>query len=609
MRWGVAGAVCVAVLGPLVPAYAAGNGSIDYVETTKDGDVRLLFSVDGLPAGVAPDLDSVEVSVDGQPVDATAAPAEAGSIARTTVLALDVSNSMAGAKFTAAKEAAAAFIDTAPEDLSIGLVTFAGEVTTVQTPTTDHGSVEGAIATLSLSRSTELYDGVLQAVDVAGDEGSRSVLVLSDGADTSRTPVSEVVDTAAAAGVHVDVVALGRSTAHHSALESIADAAGGTVVAADRAASLESFFMAQADALAQQLLVEFTVDEGAAGEASVEASVTARGQRYTDSAFVQLEVASTSSAPVGPQQVERSAPAFAADERVLYGGAAALGLGLAVVLALVFLGRPQQKQTFAERQLAHYSTGRPSSAGPAPRVAMTATPVNVRGSAVAVAGRIVGKGDVEARLTKRLMGAGISMTAAEWLLLHAGVAVAAGLLGLVLGGALLMVFALFLGAVGPWLFLSLKRTRRVKAFNAQMADTLQVMSGGLSAGLSLPQAVDTVVREGSEPMAGELKRALIEQRLGVDIEDALDGVADRMESRDFRWIVMAIRIQREVGGNLAELLLTVAATLREREYLRRQVLTLSAEGRLSAWILGGLPPAFVAYLALARPDYLRPMLT
>jgi len=82
-----------------------------------------------------------------------------------------------------------------------------------------------------------------------------------------------------------------------------------------------------------------------------------------------------------------------------------------------------------------------------------------------------------------------------------------------------------------------------------------------------------------------------------------------MQSNDFKWVVMAIRIQREVGGNLAELLNTVAATLREREFLRRHVRALSAEGRLSAWILGGLPPAFLGYLTLTKPDYTNPMYT
>src|SRR5829696_782638 len=82
-----------------------------------------------------------------------------------------------------------------------------------------------------------------------------------------------------------------------------------------------------------------------------------------------------------------------------------------------------------------------------------------------------------------------------------------------------------------------------------------------------------------------------------------------MESVDFEWVVMAIRIQREVGGNLSELLNKVAETIREREYLQRQVKTLSAEGRLSVWILGGLPPAFTAYLALVNPSYVSPLFT
>ena len=166
---------------------------------------------------------------------------------------------------------------------------------------------------------------------------------------------------------------------------------------------------------------------------------------------------------------------------------------------------------------------------------------------------------------------------------------------------------LLLGAFLPFFYLSFKASRRIKNFNGGLAETLQIIAGGLQAGLSLSQAIDTVVKEGAEPIASEFQRAIIEQRLGVEIEDSLETVAARMESVDFKWVVMAIRIQREVGGNLAELLLTVSATLREREYLRRQVAVLSAEGRLSAWILGGLPPFFVAYLTLTRPTYIAPM--
>ena len=102
-------------------------------------------------------------------------------------------------------------------------------------------------------------------------------------------------------------------------------------------------------------------------------------------------------------------------------------------------------------------------------------------------------------------------------------------------------------------------------------------------------------------MAGELRRALVEQRLGIDISDALEGVGHRMDSEDFGWVVMAIRIQREVGGNLAEILHTVADTLREREYLRRQVKALSAEGRLSGLHPDRLPPLIGLYMYLRQP--------
>ena len=187
----------------------------------------------------------------------------------------------------------------------------------------------------------------------------------------------------------------------------------------------------------------------------------------------------------------------------------------------------------------------------------------------------------------------------------------AGIFGLLLGGGdiLFMGIGLLLGLALPWLYLSFKRKRRLSAFKNQLADTLQLMAGSLSAGLSLAQSVDTVVREGNDPMAAEFRRALMETRLGVEIEDALSGVAERMGSVDFEWVVMAIRIQRDVGGNLSELLNKVAETIREREYLERQVKTLSAEGRLSVWILGGLPPGFLAYLGLANPSYVSPLFT
>ena len=232
-------------------------------------------------------------------------------------------------------------------------------------------------------------------------------------------------------------------------------------------------------------------------------------------------------------------------------------------------------------------------------------------SALDLAERVVVRRGLEEVLGARLEAAGLPLRTAEWLLLHVGCAVGGGLLLLLLtAGALpATVLGLVIGLAGPWLFLSLRRGRREKAFLAQLPNTLQLLAGGLRAGYSLPQAVDTVVRQAEPPMSAELQRALIEGRLGVPMEDALEHIGERLNSYDFSWVVMAIRIQREVGGNLAELLVTVADTLRERERLRRQVEVLSAEGRLSGIILGSLPVGFAAYLLVTRPDYLAPLLT
>jgi tight adherence protein B len=267
----------------------------------------------------------------------------------------------------------------------------------------------------------------------------------------------------------------------------------------------------------------------------------------------------------------------------------------------VSIFRPGHQVTLDDRLAGYGGTGSAFVAKP--------EPVNLKQSALGLTQKVIGAGNFETKLALKLDAAGLSLKPAEWVLLHAGLALGGAFVGFLLssGGGPLTLMFLLVGLVIPWLYLGNKASRRLKAFNAQLSDALQLISGGLKAGLSLAQSVDTIVREGTEPMAGEFRRALIESRLGVDIEDALNGVAARMRSDDFRWVVMAVRIQRQVGGNLAELMLTVAGTLREREYLRRQVQTLSAEGRLSAWVLGGLPPTFMLYLVLTQRSYVAPM--
>ena len=593
----VAGAMLA--LTSVSPAVAAGEIGIDHVQTDR-GTISVLLSTDGLPQGTDVEQATVSVELNGSAVDSTSKLVDAGDIERSTVIVLDASLSMnKGGRFEAAKTAINAFLDAAPADVSIGLVAFAGKVTSSLAPTTDRQALRTTLDAVELKRGTSVYDAIVEGVRILSDgEGARSLLVLSDGADTSSDMTLEVATAdASTAEVVVDVVSLDTSSAMAD-LASIAEETGGAVIPSDPAA-LTQVFNDRAEALAHQLLVTFEAPYGSGADANIDVFLDVDGTQFHDTAFATL----------GPgfevPDVAESGKALVGNTGLLF-GALAFGVGLFALLFIAF-NSVRDNRSESVRHLDTYFNGGATGVGKKSRRKST-SPADLKGSAVAVADKLVST-DLETRVSQRLSGAGLSFTASEWVLLHLGIAFGAGAVGMIMGGIALSILALILGIVVPWIYLKFRHGRRLSAFNGQLAQTLGLMAGGLQAGLSLPQAVDSVVREGHEPMAGELRRALVEQRLGIDITEALEGVSDRMESDDFRWVVMAIRIQREVGGNLAEILHTVADTLREREYLRRQVKALSAEGRLSGYILTGLPPLIFFYMTFANPDYVRLLYT
>ncbi len=336
-----------------------------------------------------------------------------------------------------------------------------------------------------------------------------------------------------------------------------------------------------------------------AGEATVGDSVTN---------FAPVTASPTQIA--GPTPVEASGSSLVDSTTLPYLlGALFVGLLLIVYVALGTVNRDEKSGRVRRRLSLYTLTGRAPVKQEETTTALGSS--QVARSAVELAGKVVDKRDFESALALRLEAAGVPLRAAEWMLIHLAIAIGSALVLLLVSGGKIVwtVIGLAAGLGLPYAYLAVKESRRTSAFLAQLPDTLQLVAGSLSAGYSMPQAMDTVVREGSQPVTGEFNRALIEARLGVPMEDAMEGIAERMKSKDFAWVVMAIRIQREVGGNLAELLTTVSDTLRDRETLRRQVKVLSAEGRLSAWILGLLPIVFALYLVLAQPSYLRPLVS
>ncbi len=540
------------------------------------------------------------------------------NVERTTILAIDTSKSMRGARIAGAKKAALDYLASVPDNVKVGVVSFDDTVKTDVAPTLDRAAATKAISGLTLKLHTALYDGVLGAIKAAGpggsDAGQHKILVLSDGKDTTDTNLTDVLDSIKQSGAGVDVVSLQQGADANQPLLAMASAGKGKVFTTADPAALSAAFASEANALARQIVVTAQVPAGFDQTSSnVDVQVPTASRSFTASAYVPVrsaaDIAAEKAAVAEPQPV--TAGPMTISRNVVLGAVGAIGVGLLGFVGVLALGggKPAQNLTLSEQIQAYGVMAVPGQAGPRRDDASSTA---FAGQARQAAEKALSNNkNLEVRIASALEAAGLDLRPAEWLLFRAGAGVVGGLVGILLGAGNLVlgILVVVVVLVGPTIYLRLKASRRLKAFSTGLADTLQLMSGSLSAGLSLGQSIDTIVREGADPISTEFRRVVIETRLGVTLEDSLEGVAERMQSRDFAWVVMAIRIQREVGGNLAELLLTVAATLREREYLRRHVRALSAEGRLSCYILGGLPPGFLAYLALSKPDYVKPMYT
>lgn len=205
--------------------------------------------------------------------------------------------------------------------------------------------------------------------------------------------------------------------------------------------------------------------------------------------------------------------------------------------------------------------------------------------------------------------AGIRRTVPEFILLVAAGALAGLAVGYVVAGPAVGIILAGFVVVGAYMLVSFRSDKRKADFADQLDDMLTLLASNLRAGHSLQQSLDSMSVEVEEPAASEVSRAVTQVRVGRDLSDALGDVAERMDSDDFRWITQAIGIHRQVGGNLADVLDTVAETIRERGQVRRQVQALSAEGRLSGWVLIALPFFVIVVLSFLNPGYLSVFIT
>ncbi|GAB3544766.1 type II secretion system F family protein [Arthrobacter tumbae] len=229
------------------------------------------------------------------------------------------------------------------------------------------------------------------------------------------------------------------------------------------------------------------------------------------------------------------------------------------------------------------------------------------GSAVRAVERFLKKHPQRLYRPELLETAGLRLTQADMFLVVFTGGIAGLALGLVAGGPLLGILFFILAPVVGHVALVFKIGRRRSKFEDQLGDTLQLLTGGLRAGHSILRAIDAAAIEADAPTSDEMRRVVTETSLGKDLLASLLDTSHRMESEDFAWIAQAIQINREVGGDLAEVLDQVGATIRERSEIKGQIRALAAEGKFSAYILVALPFGIGGMLMVVSPGYVNPL--
>lgn len=479
------------------------------------------------------------------------------------ILAIDASGSMDDA-IEAAKAAANEFVASMPPDIAIGLETFADTVIVLAPPTTDRSVLTTQIASITAGGDTALYDLVVTASQHFTPTIEHKVLVvLSDGRDEGSLAT---LDDAIAAAQGLNVVAISLTT---SATDLDSLTALGPVTAADDAAGVSAAF-ARVAGLVVEVIESVTVPS------SVAPTTTALPAPAVVSPSPSVATAPAATA-VAAQATETST-----SSTWLLLGAAGIFAGLFTIGLLLF---PRERVSKARLGI-----DKPRSASDIGMRTM---------SAIEEALERHGK---RTDLGTALAVADISAKPAEFVATVGVVAVVAGLVGLALSGPLVGLLVGIGVCFAARFHVRRSQTKRRGAFADQLPDVLQLVTTALRSGFGLTQALESVAEEAEEPARSEFSHVLVESRMGRDLSDSMRALAERMQSKDLEWVVAAIDINRETGGNLSEVLHTVGATIRERGRMARQVRTLTAEGRLSARILMALPLLMLVWQWRTNPD-------
>jgi tight adherence protein B len=585
-RFVIALAAALAAAAALAGAAAAGSG----VQATPTGnaawpDRELVVS---LPSGQRIPASRFKVLENGKPVLGTTVVPLSAKGTSGTILVIDSSLTMKGAPIRGAVDAARAFAARRNVNQRLAVLTFNRSNDLVLPFTGSEAKIQRALRHApKLAFGSLVYDATAQAISqiqAAGLE-TGSLVLLSDGSvGHNKIHFDELINIAKKAHVRIFTVGLRSRYFRANALQQLASETGGSYSLAANPEELAAIYDELGLKLANQYVVTYKslLDPGTKTRVRIDVSgLGSTGLAYSAPAAKTERITQ----PL-QNRIWRSWPALILAALLVAG---LIGLGLYLAL------RPTG--TNVQSRLSDF----------------VSTAQRKDGGREDIARRVFEGTEQSLQKTRWWVNFKESLELADIRIppvqLLAGTLVLTLLVMWLLGTFLAPVLAL-VGLVVPFLvrgFITQRVERRRRAFGDQLPDNLDVVASGLRAGHSLVGGLSLVVNDASEPSRTEFQRVVADEQLGVPLEDALQTVARRMDNRDIEQVALVSSLQRETGGNAAEVLDRVIENIRERQGLRRLVRTLTAQGRLSRWIVSALPVGLLLLISAINPTYMKPL--
>jgi len=517
---------------------------------------------------------------------------------KAIVLALDRSQSMAGRPIRVAIAAAQSFVGAAGRNDHVGVVAFGRTAIALARLGGTAADARDALSGLGVDAKsgTALYDAIVLAAGrlQSDDRPGRAIVVVTDGDDVSSVhSIDDAIRAAHAAHAAVYTIGIGGPSFTPDALRRLSRETGGSYRQATRVDQLSAVYGALTHELARTWQISYATAARPGSSLNLAVTVPHVGVVHESVALSGSSASGDGATGLIP------ASAYSAAGTLAIGGL----VGLLVLLAACFWFASQRGSKLRARIQPHVTQGERDGKARRAHTRAVARQQVADGFEKAL-------GDLRQFkvLQLALERADMPLRAGELVAICCAAAIG---IGLVLAVFALPAYAILVGMVlagaVPIVVVSARAGRRIRKFENQLPDLLITIAASLKAGHSFRQAIQSVVDEGAEPAAHEFRRVLTETQLGKPMDDAMAALGERIGSKNLTFVINAVTIQRQIGGSLAGLFDMVADTVRQRQQFARKVKGLTAMGRMSAYVLIGLPFVIAILVTMMNPSYIAPL--